>query len=191
VTSVTDWRQAPRCPFVRRALCCLFQPSRTLRVLFPRQLLRRFVNQQQPRPSSQENRERRGDVWRDWIAQAKRMCRRLLAAGDQLPDDDSVARDRRASRPRCPLFAVHRIARELQGLSAAIPRIARSRLYPIGGEDATATREMGPIGASLLSQLNLLVDDVSALTRRGPAPSPPGSRRLVVRAPAAARPEGA
>ena len=38
-----------------------------------------------------------------------------------------------------------------------------------GNQFNTATREMAPIGASLLSQLNLMVNDVSALTYRGPA----------------------
>jgi len=38
-----------------------------------------------------------------------------------------------------------------------------------GNQFNTATRESGPIGASLLSQLNMLVDDVSALTQRAPA----------------------
>ncbi|HEX5219459.1 MAG TPA: FecR domain-containing protein [Verrucomicrobiae bacterium] len=35
-----------------------------------------------------------------------------------------------------------------------------------GNQFNTATRELAPIGASLLTQLNILVDDVSALTQR-------------------------
>jgi hypothetical protein len=38
-----------------------------------------------------------------------------------------------------------------------------------GNQFNTATRELSPIGASLLSELNILVDDVSSVTQRTPA----------------------